>query len=135
MPKPRRWRKSAGGSTAMRFASRLVPLKTAAFPPAVVLQMLDDSFRLLRLGPAIAPLRQQSLLATLDWSYSLLSEHEAALLRDISVCAGPFPVAGATAVANGSPAEVPDALAQLAAKSLLAMDTTAEAITYRLLET
>ena len=116
-------------------AIELAATQTAAFSPAQILQMLDDSFRLLKLGPPGAPLRQQSLLATLDWSYSLLSEREAALLRAISVFAGVFSVDGATAVSNGSPAEVLDALAQLAAKSLLAMDANADVVTYRLLET
>jgi predicted ATPase len=57
------------------------------------------------------------------------------VLRAISVFAGAFTIDGAAAVSNESPAEVLDALAQLAAKSLLAMDTTADATTYRLLET
>ena len=116
-------------------AIELAATQTAAFSPARILQMLDDRFRLLKLGPPGAPLRQQSLLATLDWSYSLLSEREAALLRAISVFAGVFSVDGATAVSNGSPAEVLDTLAQLAAKSLLAMDANADVVTYRLLET
>jgi predicted ATPase/DNA-binding winged helix-turn-helix (wHTH) protein len=116
-------------------AIELAATQTAAFPPAQILQMLDDSFRLLKLGPPGAPLRQQSLLATLDWSYSLLSEHEAALLRDISVFAGVFGVDGAAAVSNGSPADVLDALAQLAAKSLLALAFNADGVAYRLLET
>lgn len=116
-------------------AIELAATQAAAFAPTGILQMLDDSFRILKLGPALAPLRQQSLLATLDWSYSLLSEREAALLRDISVFAGPFSVDGATAVSSRSPAEVLDTLAQLTAKSLLAMDAHADAITYRLLET
>src|SRR5262249_23026325 len=80
-------------------------------------------------------LRQQSLLATLDWSYSLLSEREAALLRAICVFAGAFTVGGATAVSNGSPAEVLDALAQLAAKSLLAPEPPADGPPSRLRET
>jgi predicted ATPase/DNA-binding winged helix-turn-helix (wHTH) protein len=116
-------------------AIELAATQAAVFSPAQILQMLDDSFRLLNLGPPGAPPRQQSLLATLDWSYSLLSEREAALLCAISVFAGAFTVDGATAVSNGRPAEVLDTLAQLAAKSLLATDTTAEAIAYRLLET
>lgn len=116
-------------------AIELAATQTAAFSPARILQMLDDSFRLLNLGPRGAPPRQQSLLATLDWSYSLLSEPEAALLRAISVFAGIFSADGATAVSNRRPAEVVDALAQLAAKSLLAMDNNAEIVSYRLLET
>ena len=55
------------------------------------------------------------------------------MLRAISVFAGVFSVDGATAVS--SPAEVLDTLAQLAAKSLLAMDADADVVTYRLLET
>ena len=116
-------------------AIELAATQTAAFSPARILQMLDDRFRLLRLGPPGAPLRQQSLLATLDWSYSLLSEHEAALLRAISVFAGTFSLDGAAAVSNRNPVEVVDALAQLAAKSLLVMDAADGVVTCRLLET
>lgn len=116
-------------------AIELAATQTAAFSPAQILQMLDNSIRHLNLGPSGAPLRQQSLLATLDWSYGLLSESEAALLRAISVFAGVFAVDGATAVSNGKPAEVVDALVQLAAKSLLVMDATDDMVTYRLLET
>lgn len=116
-------------------AIELAATQTAAFSPTRILQMLDDSFRLLNLGPPGAPPRQQSLLATLDWSYSLLSGREAAVLRAISVFAGAVSVDGAAAVANENPAEVMDALAQLAAKSLLAMDAGTEVVTYRLLET
>jgi predicted ATPase/DNA-binding winged helix-turn-helix (wHTH) protein len=116
-------------------AIELAATQTAAFSAVRILQMMDDRFRLLKLGPPGAPPRQQSLLATLDWSYSLLPEREAALLRDISAFAGAFTVGGAAAVSNGSPAEVVDALAQLTAKSLLAMDANANVITYRLLET
>lgn len=52
-------------------AIELAATQTAAFPAAQILQMLDDRFRLLKLGPPGAPPRQQSLLATLDWSYGL----------------------------------------------------------------
>ncbi|WP_439365117.1 winged helix-turn-helix domain-containing protein [Bradyrhizobium sp. DASA03005] len=116
-------------------AIELAATQTAAFSPARILHMLDESFRLLNLGPPGAPQRQQSLLATLDWSYSLLSEREAALLCEISVFAGVFSVDGAAAVSNGRRAEGMDTLAKLAAKSLLAMDTNADLVTYRLLET
>jgi predicted ATPase len=116
-------------------AIELAATQTAAFRAAEILQMLDDSFRLLKLGPPGAPLRQRSLLATLDWSYGLLSEGETALLRAISVFAGVFSVEGAAAVSNEDPAEVLDVLAQLAAKSLLVIDATYDLVTYRLLET
>ncbi len=58
--------------------------------PATLLQVLERSFELLGYGPPHAPIRQQTLLATLDWSYRLLSGDEAALLRLVSVFAGAF---------------------------------------------
>jgi predicted ATPase len=97
--------------------------------------MLDDRFRLYKLGSHGTPLRQQSLRATLDWSYGLLSARQAALLRAVCVFAADFSVDGAAAVSNADHAEVMDTLAQLAAKSLLAMDTAADAVVCRLPET
>jgi len=104
-----------------------------AFGVGGLLQQLDDRFRLL-VGRRVGPERHRTLLATLDWSYSLLSS-EAALLRAVSVFAGMFDVAGAAAVSNVTPSEAADALAQLAAKSLLATDLDADGLTYRLQET
>lgn len=116
-------------------AIELAATQTAVFSAAQIRQMLDDRFRLLKLGPASAPLRQRSLLATLDWSYGLLSEPEAALLRALSVFAGAFDVDGAVAVSRMAPADIPDMLTQLAAKSLLVMDAIDELPTCRFPET
>jgi predicted ATPase/DNA-binding winged helix-turn-helix (wHTH) protein len=116
-------------------AIELAATQAAEFSPAQILRMLDDRFRLLAPGMPGAPRRQQSLLATLDWSYSLLSANEAALLRAVSAFAGVFSLDGATAVSNGVAAEIVDTLAQLAAKSLIVMDANADHVTYRLLET
>lgn len=116
-------------------AIELAATQTAAFAPARILQMLDDRFRLLQLGPPGAPLRQQSLLATLEWSYSLLSEREAALLRAVSVFAGDFGVEGAMALSGIAAVEALDTLGQLAAKSLLATNIEADSVLYRLAET
>lgn len=116
-------------------AIELAATQTAVFSAAQIRQMLDDRFRLLKLGPASAPLRQRSLLATLDWSYGLLSEREATLLRALSVFASVFEVEGAVAVSCLEPADMVEMLAQLAAKSLLVMDASDELPTYRFLET
>jgi hypothetical protein len=40
---------------------------------------LDDAFRLLGGGSRLAPPRQQTMKATLDWSYGLLDEAEQAI--------------------------------------------------------
>lgn len=116
-------------------AIELAATQTAAFSAAQILQMLGDRFRLLKLGPPNAPPRQRSLLATLDWSYGLLSEREASVLRALSVFAGAFGVDGAVAVSRADPAEIVDLLSQLAGKSLLGLDAAGELLSYRLLET
>jgi predicted ATPase/DNA-binding winged helix-turn-helix (wHTH) protein len=52
--------------------------------------LLDSEFALRWPGRRTAPQRHQTLNATLDWSYNLLSEEERAALRRLSVFAGGF---------------------------------------------
>jgi non-specific serine/threonine protein kinase len=59
---------------------------------------LDDRFRLLTAGSRAAPPRQQTLRATVDWSYYLLTEPERALLRRLAVFAGGWTLDAAEAV-------------------------------------
>jgi predicted ATPase len=59
---------------------------------------LDDRFRLLTGGSRSAMPRQQTLQATMDWSYDLLSEPERILLRRLSVFTGGFTLEAAEAV-------------------------------------
>jgi predicted ATPase/class 3 adenylate cyclase/Tfp pilus assembly protein PilF len=83
---------------------------------------LDDRFRLLTGGSRTALPRQQTLRATIDWSYELLSESERALLRRLSVFAGGFTLAALEAVCAGdgvSEEEILDLLARLVDKSLV----------------
>ena len=49
---------------------------------------LRDRFQLLNSGDRTAPLRQQTLRATVDWSYELLDEQEQMLLRRLAVFSG-----------------------------------------------
>jgi predicted ATPase/DNA-binding CsgD family transcriptional regulator/Tfp pilus assembly protein PilF len=49
---------------------------------------LRDRFQLLNSGDRTAPLRQQALRATVDWSYELLDEAEQMLLRRLAVFSG-----------------------------------------------
>lgn len=124
-------RRLDGNALAIELAAR----QTAAFPAERIRDMLDDRFRLLQFGPPGAPLRQQTLLATLDWSYALLSEGEASVLRAISVFASALDFDGAVAVSGVARAEVLEVLGQLATKSLLVAGLDAGVVTYRLLET
>jgi predicted ATPase len=123
-------RRLDGLALAIEFAATRID----AFGVRGLLKQLDDRLRLLS-GRRAGPERHRTLTATLDWSYSLLSESEATLLRALSVFAGVFDVDGASAAANMAPAETAVTLAQLAAKSLLATDLDTEVIAYRLLET
>ena len=60
---------------------------------------LDDRFSLLTQGSRTALPRHQTLRATIDWSYELLSEPERILFRRLSVFAGGFTSEAAEVVA------------------------------------
>src|SRR5712675_1193015 len=92
---------------------------------------LDNRFRLLTGGHRTALARHQTLRATLDWSYELLTEPERVVLRRLAVFAGGFTLDAASTVA----AEVVDCVANLVTKSLVTADAGAATVRYRLLET
>ena len=54
-------------------ALELAAGRLGALSPAAIAERLDDRFRILRHGSHAAPTRQQTLLATLDWSHDLLA--------------------------------------------------------------
>ena len=95
-------------------------------------RQLDDRFRLLVRGPRNAPLRHQTLRATLDWSYGLLDAEERSVLQALSVFKSRFRLESASAVAGR---DVYDTLADLASKSLVSVEACCERVYYRLLET
>ena len=95
---------------------------------------LDDRFRLLTGNRAADP-RQQTLQATVDWSYDLLSEDERAFLDCLSVFPGSFDAAAAAAVGSAAPGEADQMLAGLVDRSLVVVLPDADGVRYRLLET
>ena len=100
-------------------------------------ELLDERFRLLTGGSRAALERQQSLRATVDWSYSLLSHSERLLLRRLSVFAG-FDLEAASAVCAFGEIErfdVADLLGSLVDKSLVVADQGTERRRYGMLET
>lgn len=98
---------------------------------------LDQRFRLLTGGSRTALPRQQTLQAAISWSYSLLTDAEQALLRRLSVFAGPFDLRAAEAVCGFGEIDghVASLLGSLVDKSLVVVDTDGEIARYRLLET
>jgi predicted ATPase/class 3 adenylate cyclase len=99
---------------------------------------LDQRFRLLIGGSRAALARQQTLLATVAWSYSLLDEAEQQLLRRLAVFPESFDLAAAEAVggvAGIDRLDVVDLLGSLVNKSLVGTERGPENLRYRLLET
>ena len=103
---------------------------------------LDQRFRLLTGGSRTAMERQQTLRATVDWSYSLLTAAERQLLRRLSVFAESFDLEAAEAVGGSADGlghidaiEVAGLLGSLADKSLVLTEQAGTNLRYRLLET
>ena len=80
-------------------AIELAAARVALLPPAALLGRLERRLGLLKGGPRDSPLRQQTLRATIDWSYTLLPEWEQALVRRFSVFSGGCTLEAAEAVA------------------------------------
>jgi len=98
---------------------------------------LDHRFRLLT-GTDRALPRHQTLLTTIQWSHDHLTPREQGLFRRLSVFAGGWTLAAATAVAgeDADEFEVLDTLGLLVSKSLIAVDREAEEESrYTMLET
>ena len=99
---------------------------------------LDDRFAVLTKGRRTALPRQQTLRATIDWSYELVPESERRLLCRLSVFPAGFTLEAAAAVMSESddaPAVVDEGIANLVAKSLVSRDGSTPAGRWRLLET
>jgi predicted ATPase/DNA-binding SARP family transcriptional activator len=98
---------------------------------------LDNAFRVLGGGSRAAAPRQQTLRATLDWSYGLLSPAEASLLRRLAVFVGSFSLEAVEAICaglQGEPNDILDELGRLVDKSLVLTQECAGTVRYWLLE-
>jgi predicted ATPase len=103
-----------------------------------ILSRLDDRFRLLTGGGGRNLGRQQTLLATVDWSHDLLSEPERVLLRRLSVMSGSFSLEDVEAICVGEGidrVEVVALLRRLVATSWVMRERAGDRAAYRLLET
>jgi non-specific serine/threonine protein kinase len=98
---------------------------------------LDDRFQLLTGGSRTAVPRQQTLRATIDWSYDLLPNDERRLLRRLAVFTGGCSLEAAEQVCgeDSSGADTLELLCHLIDKSLVTVDDEEREHRYRLLET
>ena len=106
-------------------AIELAAARVDAFSTEQIAAQLHESFSLLTGGSRTALPRQQTLRASIDWSWDLLSEYEQALLRRLAVFAGGWTLDAAEAVCSGDGLEPPRAfelMTQLVAKSLVVIN-------------
>ncbi len=105
----------------MPLAIELAAARTAVMPPEEVLRRLGTGLALAG-GDRTMASRQQTLEATIDWSYQLLSPAERTLLQRLAVFAGSFSVVAAERVCQGDDLpldSVLEHLGQLVMKSLV----------------
>jgi predicted ATPase/DNA-binding SARP family transcriptional activator len=126
-------------------ALELAAARVRLLTPAQIANRLDDLFQLLTHGSQVAPPRQQTLRATMDWSYALLSRGEQGLFQELAVFAGSWSLEAAEAICKDEggtlrvkdeihPSEVLELLSQLIDKSLVMAEMQGGEARYRMLE-
>jgi predicted ATPase/class 3 adenylate cyclase/DNA-binding CsgD family transcriptional regulator len=123
-------------------AIELAAARIAALSPEQIAERVGDRFRLLVSGSRTAPRRQQTLRATMDWSYDLLTEPERTLFNRLSVFAGGCTLEAAEVVCADAEQhkqidgqDVLDLLARLVNRSLVVAESIGSGARYRMLET
>src|SRR3954469_13658000 len=117
-------------------ALELAAARVRMMHPTRIAAALDDRFRLLTGGSRTAMPRQQTLEASVAWSYELLDDDERALARRLSVLRG-FTLDAAEAVGCDVEADqfgVLDLLTRLVDKSVVQVDHDHADARYRMLE-
>jgi predicted ATPase/DNA-binding winged helix-turn-helix (wHTH) protein len=121
----------------MALPIELTAVRVASHGLAATAKLLGERFSLAWTGRRTALPRQQTLRATFDWSYELLSEFERRTFERLSVFRGPFTVDAALEVVSDealATQAAASALDELTAKSLVAPDRAGSSGSYRLLE-
>jgi predicted ATPase/DNA-binding SARP family transcriptional activator len=122
----------------MPLALELAAARVGALTPAQIVERLDDSLDLLAGGSRTAMTRQQTLRATLAWSFDLLEPDEQILIRRLAVFAGSFGLEAAEDICADEPLRRHEAIAllgRLIDKSLVHVEEGPGDRRYRLLET
>jgi predicted ATPase/DNA-binding SARP family transcriptional activator len=122
----------------MPLAIELAAARVGTLTPAQIVERLDDSLDLLSRGSRTAMTRQQTLRATLAWSFDLLDGDEQILLRRLAVFAGSFSLEAAEDICAEDPLPRQEAVAllgRLVDKSLVHVEEGPGDRRYRLLET
>jgi len=126
------------GLDGMPLALELAAVQVDALGIQRLAQGLTDRFDLLTRGRRTALPRQQTLRATMDWSYDLLPKVEKVVLRRLAVFRGDFTMEAARSVVGDEHIrgfEVIDIIANLSHKSLVATDIASDITYHYMLDT
>ncbi|WP_316188061.1 MULTISPECIES: ATP-binding protein [unclassified Bradyrhizobium] len=118
-------------------AIELAAAQIGRFTPRELLVNLDQKLGFTAAGIATSLPRHETLMATIEWSYRLLSQKEARLFAVLSVFSDGFEHDDAVFVAEAAgltPIDVVTALGSLVAKSLLSAQARGASLRYRLLD-
>ena len=119
-------------------ALELAAARVASMSAVEISGRLVDRFDLLTSGLRTAEARQQTLRATVDWSYTLLTEAEQRVFNRLAVFHGGCTLAAAEGVISDdamSSAAVLDNIGRLVERSMLTVDRASAITRYRMLET
>jgi predicted ATPase/class 3 adenylate cyclase/DNA-binding CsgD family transcriptional regulator len=119
-------------------AIELAAAKIRVLSVEQIAKRLDDRFRLLTGGSRTAFERQQTLRATIDWSYNLLLPAEQVFFRRLSVFVGGWTLEAVESVCKGGSVKSEDVLnlmEQLINKSLVMVEEAGHESRYHMLET
>jgi predicted ATPase/DNA-binding CsgD family transcriptional regulator len=83
-------------------AIELAASRVRSFPPATLLELLDQRFELLTTGARTVLPRHRTLRAAVDWSYDLLADQEQALFDRLGVFPADFDYDGVQAICASS---------------------------------
>ncbi len=103
-------------------AIELAAARIKLLSPAALLERLDDQLKILVGGSRDLPLRQQTLRASLDWSYGLLTELEKTVFRRLAVFRAGWTLEAALKVCQAEPLtqdKILEGLAALVNQSLI----------------
>src|SRR5215471_13786413 len=106
-------------------AIELAAARVRVLSPRAIRARLGDRLDLLTATSRDVADRQQTLRATLEWSYNLLETHAQAALRRVGVFAGGFTLESAAMVCD-IPSGVLDTLTALVDRSLLQVDVQSD---------
>jgi predicted ATPase len=119
---PGRCGQGPSSGTTIPLALELAGVRVATMSPVEIAGRLDQRFALLTTGAGTAEARQQTLRATVDWSYALLTEREQRVFNRLAVFQGGWTLTASEAVVSDASlavGEVLDTIGRLVERSMV----------------